>query len=96
MSLRAMCEPRRRRGAWASLAITATVVLAFTVLCAGCYGFDYRFLATAAGGSPVAQRCGPMPFTINPHGAQARWQLDAVVTAVKRLGADEQRRAASR
>ena len=81
-----MCSPwtreRRRRRATAFV----LVVLGASLL-AGCYGMEYRFLAVGGGGAPVAQRCGPMPFRINPHGAAGDWQLVAVVRAVQRLEA---------
>ena len=75
---------RRRRRVPALLAGGLLALLALT----GCYGVDYRYLAMAGGvgsSTPLAQRCGPMPFRINPHGAGADWQLAAVVQAVKRL-----------
>lgn len=77
-----MPEPRRRLAA----ASRAGLLLA-ALLVTGCYGVDYRFLAVDGGGTPVAQRCGSMPFRINPHGADAEWQLVAVVRAVQRLEA---------
>ena len=72
---------RRRRPASALLA----GLLVGAVLLTGCYGVDYRYLARGGGGAPVAQRCGPMPFRINPHGAAGEWQLVAVVRAAQRL-----------
>jgi hypothetical protein len=77
-----MPERRRRPAA----ALRAGLLLA-ALLVTGCYGVDYRFLAVGGGGTPVAQRCGSMPFRINPHGADAEWQLVAVVRAVQRLEA---------
>ena len=71
------------------LPATALLVLALvgSLLLTGCYGVDYRYLAVDRGGAPIAQRCGPMPFRINPHGAHSDWQLVAVVRAVQRLEA---------
>ncbi len=76
--------PERRRRPAAAL---SAGLLRAALLVTGCYGVDYRFLAVGGGGTPVAQRCGSMPFRINPHGADAEWQLVAVVRAVQRLEA---------
>lgn len=65
--------------------VALSIGVAATMSLTGCYGVDYRFLATTTGGSPVAQRCGPMPFFVNPHGATSRRQLDAVIDAARRL-----------
>lgn len=82
-----MCSPwTRERGRRRATALVAVLVLGASLL-AGCYGMEYRFLAVGGGGAPVAQRCGPMPFRINPHGAAGEWQLVAVVRAVQRLEA---------
>ena len=68
-------------------------VLVVCALLAGCYGVDYRYLARGGGGAPVAQRCGPMPFRINPHGAAGEWQLDAAVHNLRKLHRDSVQRA---
>ena len=76
---------RERRG-WPATALRFPAgVLVVCALLAGCYGVDYRYLVVDGRGAPVAQRCGAMPFRINPHGAEGDWQLVAVVRAVQRL-----------
>lgn len=65
--------------------VVALAGLLATLGLSGCYGVDYRYLAVGPGGTPLAQRCGRMPFYVNPHGASTDAQLDAVVAAARHL-----------
>lgn len=76
-------EPRR----FARLVrvLIVAVAVAGAAALTGCYGVDYRFIQATESGDPIAQRCGPMPFYVNPHGATSRAQLGAVIDAARRL-----------
>ena len=82
-----MPSPWTRERRHRPVAVLLASALLGAMLFTSCYGVDYRYLAMGGGGAPIAQRCGPVPFRINPHGAAGEWQLVAVVRAVQRLEA---------
>ncbi len=85
-SARAGEGPGRRGARALTVVVVAVAGLLATLGLSGCYGVDYRYLATSGpGGAPLAQRCGRMPFYVNPHGAATDAQLDAVIAAARRV-----------
>ena len=73
-----MPSPWTRERRHRPVAVLLASALLGAMLFTSCYGVDYRYLAMGGGGAPIAQRCGPVPFRINPHGAAGEWQLDAI------------------